>query len=267
MILVKNFFFLLQFICDIIILEDGSDIMDDYLVKIDDFEGPLDLLLHLVKVANIDIKDINICDITNQYLEYIHKWEELNIEVASSYLVMAATLMEIKSSSLLPIEKSDNVDDEEVVETRDTLIQKLIEYEKYKEVTKDFKKLEEERKEIYTKSPEKLNELLHQKIVNDTGVTVDDLRLAMEEFLKRKNMEKPIATRVTNKEYSVKMRKEDIKKLLSEKKKILFTDLFQKYNKSYVVVTFLAVLELAKESNIILRQDDTFGSITIEGCA
>ena len=128
---------------------NGSDIMD-YLVKIDDFEGPLDLLLHLVKESNIDIKDINICDITNQYLEYIHKWEELNINVASSYLVMAATLMEIKSSSLLPNEKIEETDDEEIGETRETLIQKLIEYEKYKEITKDFKKLESDRKEIYT---------------------------------------------------------------------------------------------------------------------
>lgn len=245
---------------------NGSDIMD-YLVKIDDFEGPLDLLLHLVKESNIDIKDINICDITNQYLEYIHKWEELNINVASSYLVMAATLMEIKSSSLLPNEKIEETDDEEIGETRETLIQKLIEYEKYKEITKDFKKLESDRKEIYTKPPERLNELLNQKFVNDTGVTVDDLKGALEEFLKRKNMEKPITTRITNKEYSIKKRKEDIKKLLTSKKKIKFTDLFQNYNKSYIVVTFLAILELAKEDNIILKQENNFGSITIEGSA
>ena len=234
----------------------------EYLIKIDDFEGPLDLLLHLVKESNIDIYDINICDIANQYLDYIHKWEELNIDIASEYLVMAATLMEIKSKSLLPIEKKEEEIEEE--ETKETLIQKLVEYQKYKEITKDFKNLELDRKEIYTKSPEKLNEMLNQKFINDTDTTVEDLKNALIEFLKRKNMEKPIHTKITNKEYSVKKRKEDIKSILSSKKKIEFTELFKKFNKSYIIVTFLAILELAREDTILLSQENSFGQIMIE---
>ena len=97
----------------------------EYLIKIDDFEGPLDLLLHLVKESNIDINNINICEIANQYLDYIHKWEELNINIASEYLIMAATLMEIKSKSLLPSQPQEEEEPEE--ETKETLIQKLIE--------------------------------------------------------------------------------------------------------------------------------------------
>ena len=235
-----------------------------YCIKINDFEGPLDLLLHLVKESNIDINDININEITEQYLDYIHKMEELNIDVASEYLVMAATLMEIKSKSLLPIDdkKEENEDEEEV--TREVLIQKLIEYQKYKEITKDFKVLEENRKSIYTKAPSKLNEMLDQKFVNDTDTTIDDLMLAFSKFLERKNLEKPIHTKVTNKEYSVRKRKKDIKLLLQTKKKAEFTELFETYNKSYIVVTFMSILELAKEDDIILMQEANFDKIFIE---
>ena len=237
----------------------------EYLIKIDEFEGPLDLLLHLVKESNIDIKDIKIIDITEQYLDYIHKMEELNIDVASEYLVMAATLMEIKSKSLLPVEKTNNDEEEEDEEvSRETLIQKLLDYEKYKEITKNFKLLEETRKEVYTKAPTKISEITDTKIVNDTNVTVDDLMNAFVKYLERKNKEKPITTKVTNKEYSVRKRKDDIKALLRTKQKREFTELFDEYNKSYIVVTFMSILELAREDDIIIIQENNFDKIFIE---
>lgn len=236
----------------------------EYCIKIDEFEGPLDLLLHLVKEANIDIYDININEITAQYLDYIHKWEELNIDVASEYLVMAATLMEIKSKSLLPSSKEteEDIDEEEV--SRDNLIQKLIDYQKYKEITKDFKEMEANRRNIYTKAPSKLNEMLDTKFINDTDTTVDDLIKAFSMFLERKNMEKPIVTKVTNKEYSVRKRKSDIKSYLQTKGKAEFSELFTVYSKSYVVVTFLSILELAKEDDVVLTQESNFDKIFIE---
>lgn len=235
----------------------------EYCIKINEFEGPLDLLLHLVKESNIDIYDININEITMQYLDYIHKWEELNIDVASEYLVMAATLMEIKSNSLLPSNKEVEEDNEEEV-SRETLIQKLIEYQKYKEVTKNFKELENNRRNIYTKAPSKLNEMLDTKFVNDTNTTVDDLLKAFSMFLERKNMEKPIVTKVTNKEYSVRKRKADIKYYLQTKGKAEFSELFTICSKSYIVVTFLSILELAKEDEVILSQETNFDKIFIE---
>jgi len=236
----------------------------DYLIKIDEFEGPLDLLLHLVKESNIEIKDIKITEITEQYLEYIRKMEELNINIASEYLVMAATLMEIKSKVLLPEDKTKiEVEDEEEV-SKESLIQKLIDYEKYKEITKNFKELEVSRKEIYTKAPSKISEITNQKIVNDTNVTLDDLMEAFTKYLERKDKEKPITTKVTNKEYSVRKRKASIKEYLKEKKQVIFTDLFTEYNKSYIVVTFMSILELAKEDEIILKQEENFDNIYIE---
>ena len=237
----------------------------DYLIRIDEFEGPLDLLLHLVKESNIEIKDIKINEITEQYLEYIRKMESLNINVASEYLVMAATLMEIKSKSLLPEEKNnkEEISDEEEV-SKEILIQKLIDYEKYKEVTKSFKELEMSRKEIYTKAPSKISEITDQKIVNDTDITLEDLMNAFTKYLERKDKEKPITTKVTNKEYSVRKRKNDIKERLKPQEKTQFTSLFTEYNKSYIVVTFMAILELAKEDEIILTQESNFDEIFIE---
>lgn len=236
----------------------------EYCIKINEFEGPLDLLLHLVKESNIDIYDININEITTQYLDYIQKQEELNIDVSSEYLVMAATLMEIKSKSLLPSEKKqeEEIDEEEI--SRESLIQKLVEYQRYKEITKDFKALELNRKNIYTKAPSKLNEMLDTKFVNDTDTTVDDLLKAFTLFLERKNMEKPITTKITSKEYSVRKRKSDIKSYLLTKGKAEFSELFTIHSKSFIVVTFLSILELAKEDEVVLNQESNFDKIYIE---
>ena len=128
----------------------------DY-ISIDNFEGPLDLLLHLVKESNIDIFDIKVEEITDKYLDYINHEENLNINISSSYLVMAAELMYLKSKLLLPSNKKeeDNSEEDEEI-TRENLINKLLEYKKYKEMTPVFKELEEERKKIYIKAPEKV---------------------------------------------------------------------------------------------------------------
>lgn len=236
----------------------------DYSVKINEFEGPLDLLLHLIKESNIDVYDISIESIAKQYLDYIHQMEKLDIEIASSYLVMAAELMLIKSKSLLPIEKDDEEEVEELEDTREGLINRLVSYQKYKELTKDFKKLELDRKDIYTKSPSNLSNITDTKIVNDTDIGIDDLLKAFSMFLERKDKEKPLNTKITNKEYSVKKRKDDIKKYLLTKRKAEFRELFDIYTKSYIVVTFMSILELAKEEQVNLKQENNFDNIYIE---
>ena len=235
----------------------------DYSIKINEFEGPLDLLLHLIKQSNIDIYDIEISDITKQYLDYINKMEELNINVASSYIVMAAELMEIKSKSLLPQKEEENTDTEEEI-SKENLINKLIEYKKYKEMTSSFKEMESLRQNIYVKSPEKLTKYLDNAIVNEGDVNVEDLVDAFKKFLDRKNLEKPITTKITNKEYSVKERKNNIKNILLEKKKVMFNELFDEYNTGYIIVTFLSILEMTKEKEITIKQDNNFSDISIE---
>ena len=236
----------------------------DYSVKIDEFEGPLDLLLHLIKQSNINIQDIDISVITAQYLDYINKMDELNINVAASYLVMAAELMEIKSKSLLPRteEESTEEDDEEV--SKESLINKLIEYQKYKDMTSTFKELELERQKIYIKSPEKISNYIDNTITNDGDTSIDDLVNAFKGFLERLDREKPISTKITKKEYSVKSRKQGLRKLLKEHPRVKFTELFEETNTPYIVVTFLSILEMTKEKEIVLRQDGNFKDIIIE---
>lgn len=231
----------------------------DY-ITIDNFEGPLDLLLHLVKESNIDIFDISIVEITDRYLEYINREKSLNINISSSYLVMAAELMYLKSKLLLPSTNKDEENEEEI--TRENLINKLLEYKKYKELAPEFKKLEEERRKIYIKGPEKVSE--YRENSYDCEGSINDLIDAFKKFLERKDLEKPLETTITSKEYSVRDRKNDIRSLLKTKKKVYLDDLFEEYNKSYVVVTFLSVLEMVKEKDVIVKQDKNFDKILVE---
>lgn len=235
----------------------------EYNIKIDEFEGPLDLLLHLIKKSNINIYDISIDEITKNYLEYINKMEELNINVASSYLVMAAELMEIKSKSLLPHNEEEKEDEEEEV-SKEKLINKLVEYKKYKEMTSKFKELELNRSNIYIKSPEKIDNYIDEEKVYNEEVDVQKLVEAFKNFLDRKELEKPLKTKITNKEYSVKDRKNSIRKILSEKHSVEFSELFDIVNKSYVAVTFLSILEMSKEKVINIKQDKNFDNIYLE---
>lgn len=235
----------------------------DYSIKINEFEGPLDLLLHLIKQSNINIYDIDISEITKQYLDYINKMEELNINVAASYIVMAAELMEIKSKSLLPKKEEDVVDEEEEI-SKENLINKLIEYQKYKDMTGTFKELEMERKQIYIKAPEKVSNYVDNVLVKSDEVTIDNLVEAFKKFLERVDKERPISTKITSKEYSVKERKQNIRKILHDRKKVLFTELFEERNTAYIVVTFLSILEMTKEQEVNIRQDNNFKDIMIE---
>lgn len=236
----------------------------DYSIKINEFEGPLDLLLHLIKQANINIQDIDIFEITKQYLDYINKMEELNINVAASYIVMAAELMEIKSKSLLPKKEEDEEVEEDEEITKENLINRLIEYQKYKDMTLKFRELENERKQIYVKGPEKVSSYLTDTHLGNGDGSVDELVNAFKNFLDRIDKEKPITTKITTKEYSVKQRKQGIRKILHEKSRVLFTELFEERNIPFVIVTFLSVLEMTKDSEITIRQDDNFRDIILE---
>lgn len=232
----------------------------EYEVKINEFEGPLDLLLNLIKKEDISIFDISIEKITKQYLEYIEKMKNENLDVTSEYLVMAASLIEMKAKSLLP--NKTNEEEEELEEDRNELIEKLIEYEKYKNVTSTFKELENIRMSVYTRNSE---EILNYKNDNeiDYGINLDDLVQAMQKFLEKKELDKPLKTKIEKKEYSISKRCIEINKILKEKRKINFEELFDKLSKDYVIVTFLAVLALAKKNELNIVQENNFQNIEI----
>lgn len=233
----------------------------EYKVTINDFEGPMDLLLHLVKSQNIDIIDLNVEEITEQYLGYIKEAEELNLDIASEYLTLAAELIEIKSSSLLP--KKEVVEDEYEEDPRERLIQRLIEYQKYKEVIPSLKEMEEDRKNYFSKSPNSLKEFQDNTNINYGDLNLDILMNAFQKFLERKQEEKPLNTKITKKEYSISVRSREIKDVLIRKKKVSFDELFEIVTKDYVVVTFLSILSMAKKGELLITQEDNFSNITL----
>ena len=233
-----------------------------YTFKIDDFEGPLDLLLHLIKEAKMDIFNLKLEVIIDEYLAYINSLEKLNLDISSEYLVMAAELMEIKSRMLLP--RHTEVDEDEE-DPKEALIERLSNYERYKELTSTFKEMEEERNKVYTKFPENLKNYFPEvEVINNSDVTLDDLLDAFRKFLERKRLEKPLSTKVTKKGITVEERRHSIKRVLINKGKVKFFELFDEITKEYVVVTFLAILEMAKKSELIIKQDDNFEEIICE---
>lgn len=232
----------------------------EYMVMIDSFEGPLDLLLHLIKKSNINICDINIVEITTQYLDYINQMEKMNLDIASEYLIMAAELIEMKSNILLP--KSNSVD---VSDERQELIERLLDYEQYKNMITYFKDLELNRRDEFTKEPDDLRKYgIYSETKLNNDISVSDLLSAFSIFLEKKQLEKPLNTKVTSKEYSVSKRCDEIRSILKKKKNVCFDELFDRYDKSFLVVTFLAILNLVSKDNIIIRQDDNFKQIYIE---
>lgn len=235
----------------------------NYTIEINNFEGPLDLLLHLIKKAELDICEISIVEITKQYLDYINLMESMNLNIASEYLTMAAELIEIKSSILLPKKKIDNEDDYEE-DPKENLINRLIEYEKYKEISEVLKKYEQDRKELYTKKPTDLE--IYNTVTNEISENFDlnDLMSALNKMLDRKKLDKPLNTKITNREYSITERSNQIKNILKNKKQVEFTDLFDIYSKDYIVITFLSILTMARHQELNISQDKNFGKIMIE---
>ena len=232
----------------------------DYCFTIDQFSGPLDLLLHLIKQSNIDIYDIKIEEITNQYLDYIKKMEELNLNIASAYLVMAAELIEMKAAMLLP--KPEILEDEYEEDPKEKLIQRLIEYQNYKEITSKFHELELERQQYYTKKSSDISDYEINPNLSD-DISLNDLIKAFEQFLNRQEANKPLNTKIATKEYSITKRSKEIKDLLKKNKKVIFTDLFDVKTKSYIIVTFLSILVLAKNNELKIVQENNFDNIVL----
>ena len=230
-----------------------------------DFEGPLDLLLHLVKESKMDIYEINISDIINQYLEFIHSLEEKNIDIASEYLVMASELIHLKSKLLVNRKDEEpSTEDEFSFESEEDLRNRLVEYEKYKMLTQSFQELEGKRGEVYTKLPESLKEYIEETSIQKGEFDISDLFEAYKQFIERQQLSKPLNTKITKKELSVDDNIIDIRNILNIRKRVNFIELFTEVTKENIVVTFLSILEMTKSNEILLTQEDNFSPIMIE---
>ena len=231
---------------------------------INDFEGPLDLLLHLIRKSDMNILDIQVEQITKQYLDFIYAMEAINLSVASEYLVMASMLIEMKSRGLLN-EKEEEINEEDPILTKEELERQLLEYSNYKEVSKTFKDMELNRMDIYTKDPANISEYSDFKAIQNNGdITVDHLLKAFAKFMERKELDKPLKTRTLINELSMEESLTSIRNILRSNKRVTFEDLFTSSHKSFLIITFLSILEMAKEQEIIIKQDDNFNRIYIE---
>ena len=231
---------------------------------INDFEGPLDLLLHLVKTAKVDIYEIDTKYIIDRYLEFIDSLDRNDLDNASEYLVMASELIHLKSRLLLNLDDSSDDESEFSINSEEDLKNKLIEYEKYQNITDMFRQLEEKRSEFFTKVPENLKDFIEVDNHLEGNLDPDLLKDALVELQKRMNYQKPLNTKITRKELSVEERKIYIRNYLEKRKNVKFVDLFEDYTKEMVVVTFLSILDMCKNREIILNQKELFGDILIE---
>lgn len=228
-------------------------------ISLDNFQGPMDLLLHLIKKKEMDIMNIKIEIIIDEYLNYINNLEKKNLNIASEYLVMSTELLEIKSRMLLPHVE----DDTEVQELKDNLINRIVEYEKYKEIVPTLRELEKERLEYKTKSPSSILEYKND-FNYQSDLTINTLVKAYKDFLVRLEEEKPITTKVTKKEISIESQILRIKEKFKVEKRVNFNDLFEIKTKPYIVATFLAILEMVRFGEVKLYQENSFGTILCE---
>ena len=189
--------------------------------------------------------------------------KKLNLNVASEYLVLASELMYLKSKTLLP-KTEDEDESDEYIEAKEDLINRLLEYKQYKEVTNTLRVLEESRSEIFTKEMSNLEDYRNEEIKLNDDISLEDLVDAFKKYLERMEYKKPISTRVATKEISVKERRQSIRKILLKKKKVEFFDLFEDFSKPYVVATFLSILEMAKEKELVIKQENNFDKIYCE---
>lgn len=240
--------------------------MSEMNIKIDVFEGPLDLLLHLIKQFEVDIYDIPIAEITSQYLAYIHTLKILKLDVAGDYLLMAATLMAIKSQMLLP--KPEFEDEEDFFEAgedpRDALVDQLLEYQQFKKAATILKNRETERSLYYSKEPSDLEDYQTNIALDPAEVKVIDLVLAFQEMMQKKKLKSPLQTKIVIEEVTMEERMTSIRvQLTLSNKPVLFTELFEMVNRTEVVTTFLALLELMKNKEINVKQECAFDDIII----
>ncbi|MET3682375.1 segregation and condensation protein A [Alkalibacillus flavidus] len=235
-----------------------------YKVKIEPFEGPLDLLLHLINQYEIDIYDVPLKEIADQYLDYIHTMQYLQLDIASEYLVMAATLLEIKSQMLLPKQELD-VEDEYEEDPQEELIQRLVEYKKYKEASHMLQEKEQASNQVFTRPPMDMTPYQSEYEVKRSDVlSVTDLTEAFQKVLRRKQLMAPMETTIQRQEISIEERMDDVVKRLERMQgQTSFDTLFPYQEKFEVVTTFLALLELMKSFTIMCFQTENFSDITV----
>lgn len=244
---------------DAAVLEQLGSFDTGYSFKLDNFEGPLDLLLHLIKDAKMEITEIKLADVTEQYLDYMAGLDELDLEKASDFIDIAATLIEIKSKSLLPRVEEEIVDEED---PEAVLLRQLKEYKLFKEASEKMKEIENVDR-FYKPADETVND--YRYVLGE--LNIEGLLNAFASMLTRvkKEEEKIIPKKIEKDRFTVAEKIISIRQNILQKKKMRFSEFFEAdYTRSEMINLFLAVLELLKMQEIIVRQQSTYEEIDIE---
>lgn len=234
-----------------------------YAIRLENFEGPLDLLCHLVDKNKMDINQVNISEITDQYISYINVMTELNLDITSEFVLMASTLLYLKSKSLLP----NQLEDEEEL-TEEQLIQKIIEYKKYKEITKKLRELYDIYSKRFYKLPDKIK-LENRKL--EENYSSELISTAYKDLIERNDLKVNkhsgnMAQIAIGESVTIASKVKDIFKELLKKPQFIFNKLcsLNKYNKIETVVAFNGILELTRRNKIEAEQEKLFGDIVVK---
>jgi segregation and condensation protein A len=242
--------------------------MSDYKVQFEVFEGPLDLLLYLIKKEEVDIYEVNLTKLATQFIEYVDLMRQFDLEVAGEFLVMASTLMYIKSRELLPVDQQVVVEaEDEGEDPRWELIRQLVEYKKFKDAAAQLQTLEERQENIYPRLPGKI-EFQSETAPAKPEVGIFDLLNAVNSVLKR-FQEKTAGNReIFEDKWTVSEKMEFVLKTITEKTSVKFSELFeQAANRAEVVCTFLALLELIRLKQLACVQPEPFAEIEVSKAA
>ncbi len=230
----------------------------EYIYNLKEFEGPMSLLLALIKKETMDIFSVNLENIIDTYLNVIKTVQELDIDIASDYLVMASDLLLIKSKKLLPRQEKET--EEELTEEK--LREKLINYEMYVEFAKKLKDFKQDRDSFYSKNSTDINYKKDEILTNDGSYTIEKLKDIFQKMLETE--EKLEKKEITYNKVTVKERIKYIKEELLKRKSINFYEFFLPFQKDIIVASFLAILELASDSFLTIKQEDNFSNIICE---
>ena len=240
-------------------------VTDDYKVQLEVFEGPLDLLLYLIKKEEVDIYNIPIERITTQYMEYLSLMRMLDLNIAGEFIVMAATLMMIKSRMLLPVEERPELEEEEGEDPRWDLVRQLIEYKKFKDAAGRLEEIAFVRENVFALGGPNVV-LDAEPGVGMQDVSLFDLITAFREVLKTARPEE--IRQIYGENFTVADQVEKILRRVGGERAIRFTDMFPPHaSRHEIICTFLALLELIRLRQVLVKQRESFGEITIEAAA
>lgn len=238
----------------------------EYQVTVDQFTGPLDLLLHLIKEHDMDLLDLDVAAVCDQYLAYIQTMDPSLLEAVSEYLVMAAWLIEMKSKLLLPKPEIDEEDDYEAERKR--MIERLIEKNRINGILEAFEASYDKRQTMHSKIPSALEEYLPSgEETIPEGMEVYDLIKAMQRVMQRRALLQPLESKIVRVEISIDERTEQIRSyfLRHKDKTVDFEDLFDEGDRYFAIVTFLSILVLVKNSELLITQSGNFEKIYLKG--